>query len=164
MQFTKITLNITKEKNKYEIPHIYFELHCLFSDIGVIGPCTKAIECLNAIASQHEIPGMPIIADLHSPSCNEDGTYKSIQCHWYMICYCVTRDGKTIHETATPRQMLSILERKCNGDLFHTFFMITFLYILITAFHLVEFTLILLVNKIDIVTSINMKVDTLTRK
>ena len=57
-----------------------------------MGPCAKETARIKAMTSNP----LHMIADLVPPSCNADGTYKSIQCNPMTGCWCVTKDGKEI--------------------------------------------------------------------
>ena len=60
-----------------------------------MGPCAKEAARIKAMTSN----SMPRTENLVPPSCNADGTYKSIQCNPMIGCWCVTKDGKQIPGT-----------------------------------------------------------------
>ena len=114
------------EKTSSKGHSVFFTIMVLFSDSIVLGPCTKEVESVKAIYSQSKIPGLSVNQDFTSPSCNDDGTYKSTQCLWFG-CHCVTRDGKYINGTDTEWPKKPYLERKCEGNWFPLLNFVTFL-------------------------------------
>lgn len=58
----------------------------------------------------------PGLVGAYSPQCNEDGSWKPLQCHGSIgYCWCVDNEGEKVREPFRPWLSMIALEDQCKG-------------------------------------------------
>ena len=67
--------------------------------------------CVSSIPCE---PSASLVVGIYSPQCNDDGSWKKLQCHGSTgFCWCVDKEGKRLKQPFRPWLSAVALEDQC---------------------------------------------------
>ena len=71
---------------------------------------------ISHVLSKPCYPSASMLVGAYSPQCNDDHTWKSLQCHGSIgYCWCVDNEGEKVKEPFRPWLSMISLEDQCKG-------------------------------------------------